>query len=75
MQHGISRLAVKNVALSAERVEIEAQIRRVRREEEYLALQIRQAREQVRYYEGLLQLLKTDWGRTPGVHEMIRKLG
>ncbi len=47
----------------------------MRREEEYLTLQIRQAREQVRYYEGLLHLLKNDWGRAPGVRDMLRKLG
>ncbi len=75
MPHGISRLAGRTVALSAERAELEAEILRLRREEEYLALQIRQAREQVRYYEGLLHLLKSDWGRTPGVRDVLRKLG
>ncbi len=75
MPRGISPLAGRTVALSAERAELEGEIRRLRREEDYLTLQIRQAREQVRYYEGLLHLLKTDWGRTPGVREMLRKLG
>ncbi len=65
----------RTAALSAERAELEAAIRRLRREEEYLTLQIRQAREQVRYYEGLLHLLKNDWGRAPGVRDMLRKLG
>lgn len=75
MPRGISPLVGRTAALSAERAELEAAIRRLRREEEYLVLQIRQAREQVRYYEGLLHLLKNDWGRAPGVRDMLRKLG
>ena len=48
---------------------------RLRREEEYLVLKVRQAREQVRYYEGLLDLLRRDWGKAPGLSEFVRKLG
>lgn len=75
MPRGISTLEGRSSPLSAERAELEGAIRRLRREEEYLTLQIRQARDQVRYYEGLLHLLKNDWGRTPGVRDMLRKLG
>ena len=46
----------------------------LRQEEEYLVLQIRQAREQVRYYEGLLALLRRDWGKTPALKALVRKL-
>ncbi len=48
---------------------------RLRREEEYLSLKVRQAREQVRYYEGLLDLLRRDWGKAPGLSELVRRLG
>lgn len=48
---------------------------RVVREEEYLRLKVRQAREQVRYYEGLLALLRRDFGRTPGLSDLVRRLG
>lgn len=52
-----------------------AELVRLRREEEYLVLKVRQAREQVRYYEGLLDLLRRDWGKAPGLSEFVRKLG
>jgi hypothetical protein len=52
-----------------------AELVRLRREEEYLVLKVRQAREQVRYYEGLLELLRRDWGKAPGLSEFVRKLG
>jgi hypothetical protein len=48
---------------------------RLRREEEYLRLKVRQAREQVRYYEGLLTLLRRDLGRPPSLSEVVRRLG
>jgi hypothetical protein len=47
----------------------------LQREEEYLSLTVRQAREQVRYYEGLLALLRRDYGKAPGLSELVRKLG
>jgi hypothetical protein len=59
--------------LSSER-ELSAELARLRREEEYLTLKVRQAREQVRYYEGLLELLRRDWGKAPGLAELVRKL-
>jgi hypothetical protein len=55
--------------------EVASELARIRREEEYLLLKVRQAREQVRYYEGLLELLRRDWGKTPGLSDLVRKLG
>ena len=55
--------------------ELLAELVRVEREEQYLRLKVRQAREQVRYYEGLLALLRRDWGRAPGLSELVRRLG
>jgi hypothetical protein len=51
------------------------EVARIRREEEYLRLKVRQAREQVRYYEGLLALLRRDFGREPSLAEVVRRLG
>jgi hypothetical protein len=55
--------------------ELVAELARLEREEEYLRLKVRQAREQVRYYDGLLTLLRRDWGKAPGLSELVRKLG
>ena len=55
--------------------ELTAEVDRLRREEEYLLLKVRQAREQVRYYERLLELLKRDWGRDPGLATLVRRFG
>ena len=52
-----------------------AEIGELRREEEYLLLKVRQAREQARYYEGLLTLLRRDFGTTPGLSDLVRRLG
>jgi hypothetical protein len=52
-----------------------AEIDRLKREERYILLKVRQAREQVRYYESLLALLRRDWGKTPGLSDLIRRLG
>ncbi|MGA9840275.1 MAG: hypothetical protein WBF81_00220 [Thermoplasmata archaeon] len=60
--------------LAAER-DLLAEVARTRREEEYLVLKVRQAREQVRYYERLLELLKRDWGQNPGLSSLVRRLG
>jgi hypothetical protein len=48
---------------------------RLEREEEYLRLKVRQARDQVRYYEGLLTLLRRDFGKAPGLSDLVRRLG
>jgi hypothetical protein len=55
--------------------ELVVELARLVREEEYLQLKVRQAREQVRYYDGLLTLLRRDWGKAPGLSELVRKLG
>ncbi|MGP8135568.1 MAG: hypothetical protein ACLQD8_05555 [Thermoplasmata archaeon] len=55
--------------------ELVAELARLEREEEYLRLKVRQAREQVRYYDGLLTLLRRDWGKAPSLSELVRKLG
>lgn len=60
--------------LSTQR-ELLGEIGRLRREEEYLLLKVRQAREQVRYYEALLSLLRRDLGKAPGLSELVRRLG
>lgn len=51
------------------------EIEQLRREEEYLLLKVRQAREQARYYEGLLALLRRDVGNAPGISDLVRRLG
>lgn len=55
--------------------ELAGEVARLKREEEYLRLKVRQAQEQVRYYEGLLQLLRGDLGRSPSLTEVVRRLG
>jgi len=62
-------------ALLATEQELVAEVARTRREEEYLLLKVRQAREQVRYYERLLELLKRDWGQDPALAALVRRLG
>lgn len=62
-------------ALLTTQRELSAELLRLAREEEYLTIKVRQAREQVRYYEGLLELLRRDWGKSPGLSELVRKLG
>jgi hypothetical protein len=70
----VSALDRQEALLATER-DLLAEVRRLRREEEYLSLKVRQAREQVRYYERLLELLKRDWGRDPGLSSLLRRLG
>jgi hypothetical protein len=55
--------------------DIAGEVAHLRREEDYLGLKVRQAREQVRYYEDLLHLLRRDWGQQPGLSDLVRKLG
>jgi hypothetical protein len=52
-----------------------AEVDRLKREERYILLKVRQARDQVRYYESLLALLKRDWGKSEGLPDLIRRLG
>ena len=70
-----SSLHARLEALLTARAEVEAEASRLRREEEYLSLQVRQAEEQVRHYEGLLSELRRDWGSRPRVAEIVRRLG
>jgi hypothetical protein len=57
------------------RAEASAEVARLEREERYLAQQVRDAEDQVRYYERLLGKLRRDWGRPAGLPEIVRKLG
>jgi hypothetical protein len=54
---------------------LQAEIGQLRREEEYLLLKVRQAREQARYYEEMLTLLRRDFGTAPGLSDLVRRLG
>jgi multidrug resistance efflux pump len=55
--------------------QLETELARLLREEDYLALQTRRAREQVRYYEQLLADLKREWGRRAPLSDLVRRLG
>ena len=69
-----STIARHETLLATER-DLLQELARTRREEEYLVLKVRQAREQVRYYERLLEMLKRDWGQDPGLAALVRRLG
>ncbi len=69
------RFSDKINQLRADRRDLLRDLSRLEREEEYLRLKVRQAREQVRYYEGLLTLLRRDFGQAPGLSELVRRLG
>ncbi len=74
MPRKVTTLADKHESLLRARDEAEAELRRLAREEEFLRGQIREAREQVRYYEDLLVTLRRDWGRPPPLAELVRRL-
>ncbi len=63
------------VALQAERERVERELVRLRREEQDLEEQVRRAREQVRYYDVLLQRLKSEWSRAPSADDVVRRMG
>jgi multidrug resistance efflux pump len=65
----------RHVSLLSAQQEAEAEMARLEREEEYLRRQVREAREQVQYYEGLLAVLRRDWGRPAPLADLVRKLG
>lgn len=65
----------KQESLASAQRELLGELEQLRREEEYLLLKMRQAREQVRYYEGLLALLRRDLGKAPGLSDLVRRLG
>lgn len=69
------RFSVRIDHLKSTQRELAGELSRIRREEDYLRLKLRQAQEQVRYYEGLLRLLARDLGRTPGLPDLLRRLG
>jgi hypothetical protein len=52
-----------------------AEVARLGREEAYLMEQVRRAKEQVRYYEGLLVKLRRDWGKPTHLTDIVRRLG
>ncbi|MGI0132770.1 MAG: hypothetical protein ACREDK_06750 [Thermoplasmata archaeon] len=65
----------KHQTLLQAHADAEAEASRLAREEEYVIAQIHQAKEQVRHYEGLLTLLRRDWGaRTRPLVDLVRKL-
>jgi chromosome segregation ATPase len=61
-------------ALLAAKAEVEAELSRLDREEKYLASQVRRAHEQLRYYESMLRDLRADWGKSPPLADLVRKL-
>ena len=62
-------------SLITAREHAEAEMHRLAREEEYLIHQVRLALEQVHYYEGLLAVLRRDWGKPGGLADLVRRLG
>lgn len=64
----------KQQTLVAAQHETEAEIARLAREEQFLAQQVREAAEQVRYYEGLLASHRREWGRPPALADLVRRL-
>ncbi|HTT16658.1 MAG TPA: hypothetical protein VMH49_04800 [Thermoplasmata archaeon] len=69
------RFSARLEFLKATERDLTGEVGRLRREEEYLRLKVRQARDQVRYYEGLLQLLHRDLGRPSSLTDVVRRLG
>lgn len=61
-------------SLFAARDHAEAEMQRLAREEKYLVGQVRLALEQVHYYEGLLAVLRRDWGSQGRLAELVRRL-
>lgn len=60
--------------LESLRQETEDEANRLAREEATLVEQVRQAQEQVRYYERLLAQLRRDWGAPPALARLFRRL-
>ena len=65
----------KEQALREARNEASSEVARLEREERYLVQEVRDAEDQVRYYERLLAKLRRDWGRPSRLPEIVRKLG
>jgi len=64
----------RQASLESARGEAEAEAARLSREEKALIEQVRQAQEQVRYYESLLAQLRKDWGGAPPLQQFVRRL-
>lgn len=64
----------RTASLQSLRLEAEAEADRLMREEATLVEQLRQAKEQVRYYEQLLIQLRRQWGRRPALTRILRNL-
>ncbi|MHB1932460.1 MAG: hypothetical protein ACYCPV_05695 [Thermoplasmata archaeon] len=60
--------------LARELQSLEAELGRIAYEEEFVELQIRQAREQIAYYEQLLKLLRKDWGQVSGLADLLQRM-
>jgi len=60
--------------LADEARDLEGELGRLAYEEEFVDLQIRQAREQVRYYEDLLRLLRKEWGQVSGLADLLERM-
>jgi hypothetical protein len=74
-RRGSQSVSGRMEALRSVERDLRAEVDRLRREERYVLLKVRQAREQVRYYEGVLRLLKRDWGERSGLSDLVRRLG
>jgi hypothetical protein len=61
--------------LLSQRGEAEAEFDRLVQEEKFLATQRKEAEEQVRYYEGLLTVMRRDWGKPRHLADLVRRLG
>ncbi|MCI4350529.1 MAG: hypothetical protein L3K15_03335 [Thermoplasmata archaeon] len=61
--------------LLTQRREAEAEFDRLVREERFLATQRKEAEEQVRYYEGLLSVMRREWGKPRHLTDLVRRLG
>lgn len=70
-----SSLHDRHASLVSARQSAEAELAGLDREERFLTSQLKQAQEQLRYYEGLLAVLRREWGGTRRFAELVRKLG
>ncbi|MCI4358753.1 MAG: hypothetical protein L3J99_07020 [Thermoplasmata archaeon] len=64
----------REATLREARDQASAEVTRLVREEHYLSQQVRDAEDQVRYYERLLGKLRRDWGRSARLPEIVRRL-
>jgi multidrug resistance efflux pump len=62
-------------SLASARRDAEAEVARLTREERFLQTQLKEAEEQVRYYEGLLSVMRREWGKPRRLAEIVRRFG